>query len=245
MLANGRPEMVKRAVAAFHAQEYRAKRLLIYNTGEENIDDAYLDSDDVAVVDTRKHPNCIGILRNAANGAALDLFPGVGCFAHWDSDDWSHPKRLVEQVDALEYTGADLVGYSDGIFWDSRTVSPVSADGTLGPARPGGEAWVYRALNPHHMLGSSMLYPRATWERTPFPSVHAGEDTLWLLALSRSKFLATPSSWSWQGLQSFEPRMIFSIHGGNTEAAIQPGKQEWKREPLWDLYCRSRMRLDV
>jgi hypothetical protein len=243
MLANGRPEMVKRAVAAFHAQEYPKKRLLVWSTGEGDDLERYA-ADDVSIRYSGADA-AIGTLRNRANTAAVSLFKGVELFAHWDSDDWSHPRRLVEQVELLENAAADLVGYRECLFWDSRHVSAVSAVGALGDTRRVNEAWIYRSGNPAGPIGSSFLYARAAWDSVRFPDRHAGEDTLWLLKGSgRFKVHAVPSTWGFRGLPSFEPRMICSIHGANTAGSIDTGRVEWKREPLFDLYCRTRMRTE-
>jgi hypothetical protein len=243
MLANGRPEMVARAVRSFHEQEYPEKQLVIWNTGARGDFDEY-EADDV-VVAWSSEPGSIGVLRNRANQLAIDLFHDeVEIFAHWDSDDWSHPRRLAEQVELLDATRADLVGYRECLFFDSTAGLARMEAGTIRAARPDefvGEAWIYRNGNPAGPIGSSFLYPRATWERTPFPDRHAGEDTLWLLKL-RGKVHGVPSTWSFRGLPDHGPRMICSIHGANTSSKIVAGAAEWKREPLFDLYCRSRMR---
>ncbi len=234
MLANGRPEMVRRAVNAFHAQTYGEKMLLIWNTGgREDFDE--LEHDDVAVVYS-PDPGSIGTLRNRANGCAVDLFKSEAeVLAHWDSDDWSHPRRLSEQMELLENTRADLIGYREGLFWDTYGFDT----GLVSQA-----AWTYRNANPKGPFGSSFLYPAETWKRVPFPPQHVGEDTLWLLRGSgKVKIHAVPSTWDFRGLPNFEPRMICQIHGGNTASAIQPGKPEWKREPIYDAYCHERMKL--
>lgn len=229
MLANGRREMVARAVASFHAQELAEKQLIIWNTGARGDFDEH-EAEDV-VVAYSEEPGSIGVLRNRANQLAIDLFHDeIGYFAHWDSDDWSQPRRLDEQIELLGRGSArwDLVGYRECLFWDQR------------PGQFCG-AWIYRNANPAGAIGSSFLYPRATWERQPFPRKHAGEDTQWLLN-GRFRIFATPSTFAFHGLP-IEPRMICSIHGGNTSSKISPGKPEWTRTPQYDDLCRSRMAL--
>lgn len=258
MLADGRPEMVRRAVASFHAQEYREKRLLIWNTGGRE-DFRELEGEDVAVAYS-PDPGPVGTLRNRANGCALDLFPSdAEVLAHWDSDDWSHPRRLTEQMELLENTQADVIGYREGLFFDATVarremvddvVCTVDDEGRRVMTRRArrfdplqnlaGEAWIYRALNPKFALGASMLYPAATWKRVPFPALNVGEDHFWLMS-GRLRVHAVPSTWSWRGLPNHEPRIIFSIHGRNTSSAIIPDAVEWKREPLFDGYCLERM----
>lgn len=226
MLANGRPEMVRRAVASFKAQEYPEKWLLIWNTGGRN-DFLELEDGDVAIVYSPQ-PGAIGQMRNRANMGAFDIFPDeCDYFAHWDSDDWSHPLRLSEQVELCDRSRADVVGYKEVLFWDSSAF---------------GAAWSYRSQHPTGVVGASLLYPRATWERKHFPTVNIGEDTVWLLN-NRFKVHASPSTWSPRGLPNHEPRMICGIHGGNTSSKIVPTAAEWKREIAFDRYCEPRMTL--
>jgi len=253
MLANGRPDMVRRAVAAFHAQEYdvNCRKLLIWNTGAAGDCAAYEDwkTGKVAVIYSEK-PTSIGTLRNEANASALRLWPEADVLAHWDSDDWSHPRRLVECVELLENTRANLVGYRECLFWDN-TIEGLRREYPSGPVTWSippkdwaGNAWIYRNPNPSGPIGSSFLYPRETWESTPFPNRHAGEDTLWLLKGSgRFKIHAVPSTWDFRGLPGFEPRMICAIHGANTTSKIVADAVEWKRAPQFDAYCKRKMAL--
>lgn len=228
MLANGREAMVRRAVASFHAQEYKRKRLLIYHTGTEDIPDDLVDDDGEVTVVYSPVSGSIGSLRNRANIAAVAVIDfGLDVYAHWDSDDLSHPRRLSEQVALLEHTGADLVGYRECVFYDQR------------PGQFSG-AWIYRGRNPSWPIGSSFLYRREAFERCPFPDKSIGEDTHWLLNHPKLKTHAIPSTWQASGIP-MEPRMICSIHSDNTSSKIVPSAVEWTREPRLDEYCRTKM----
>lgn len=229
MLANGRPAMVRRSIAAYHAQTYPFKRLYIFDTGETPLVEVLPYNHHHFGITYHRSPTparTIGSLRNEANDWAANR-DGAALVAHWDSDDWSHPFRLEEQVELLEHSGADLVGYREAIFWDSTVA---------------GEAWRYRNPNPVGVIGASFLYPRATWSRAPFPDRHAGEDTLWLLNGRRFKVAAALSTHD-ISVDPIEPRMLCEIHGGNTSSAIERGKAEWSRQPHYDEFCRSRMAL--
>ncbi len=198
MLANGRPEMVKRAVACWHNQNYAGeKRILIYNNNGDK-------------------PICT--LRNLAN-AQTD----ADIIIHWDSDDWSHPNRIAEQVALLQASGAECVGYGQMLFYStvrfcdcykspgppwyaSRCRKPHGhvGDHEFGTKEeaherfysnkpteiamiqsellPGaanfGDAWIYTASIPNYAIGTSMCYWRKTWEAHPFPDRSEGCDDL-------------------------------------------------------------------
>ena len=101
-LVNGRESMVKRAVASFRAQTYERKCILILDSGWPRVpipacEGMFLISGcegDLAGLS-------VGRLRNTALVYALDpLKADIIC--HFDSDDWSHPNRIAEQVALLQ-----------------------------------------------------------------------------------------------------------------------------------------------
>lgn len=215
MLVSGRPEMVKRAIDAFRAQTYDRKFLMLYDTGEH---DALVESVEVPgfIEGCWRANYCrtIGALRNDANG-----FTTGDVIVHWDSDDWSHPERIAEQVALLKSSKKQCVGYREMLFWRDP------------------EAWLYS--NPRHQycLGTSLCYWRSVWEARPFPDMPkakgaTGEDTEWLRGVDSA------------GIRAGD-RMIASIHGGNTQYygddLIQP--PFWRRVPDSDEYCREVMTL--
>jgi len=125
MLANGRPEMVARAERCFEAQTYEKSYMIRYdNHGQKSI----------------------GALRNEANAGSAIINPDIIC--HWDSDDWSHPNRIAEQVALLQASGAECVGYHQMLFWAEHSTYPVST----------AEAWLYRASIPNYTIGTSICY---------------------------------------------------------------------------------------
>jgi len=190
---------------------------------------------------------------------------------HWDSDDWSHPERIAEQVAFLQASGKEAVGYREMLFWRetkqvlgagveySQTAPPRSL-GSL--ALKDGEAWLYSNGNPGYCLGTSLCYWRRVWEKRPFEDLAHGEDYAWLkgvdsLGISsrskRSRIMC--DSFGGDGpdgsivVKDGQPRMIASIHGGNTSPAYQHLEacekqgEKWKRVPQWDDFCRKVMTL--
>lgn len=241
MLTRDRPQMAARAVAAFRRQTYERKRLLIWDTGELNVD---FDDDgegggEVAHIPAEQElcvKPTIGALRNRANA----FWNAYQVRIHWDDDDLSHPNRIAEQVALLQSSGADCVGYNECLFW----------------REPVGEAWLYSNRTPSYAVGSSLCYWRKTWERHPFPDLQIGEDKAFLRAITDTggKVLAvssmpTPKAYESQRYED-APRLICSIHAGNSnpeayklDEFVARGSQEWKRAPQWDDYARDRMAL--
>lgn len=238
MLTRDRPEMAQRAVRCFREQNYKLKKLLIYNTGEVPM----WHSADPDVYWSHACPGpSIGALRNAA----IDCLKS-DMIVTFDDDDVSHPNRMAEQVALLQSSGADAVGYSQTLFWDT-TIQP--------PGRPRGEAWIYSG----HPVGASLCYWRRTWERIPFEDVSKGEDDRFIKAIKVcGGKVATCSGMGeltpdiidgqatiWIGSP---PRLVHHIHGGNTCApeyarSVAHGSGNWRRAAEWDEYCGERMKL--
>jgi glycosyltransferase involved in cell wall biosynthesis len=253
MLTRDRPAMARRAVECFRRQTYGNRFLFILDTGGET--HGLTENRDARMMGHSWRPEfqgeSIGKLRNRAN----DALPDRQILIHWDDDDWSHPNRIAEQVALLQSSGADAVGYREMLFWDERKyVARVERERSYDESREGfvNEAWLYRSQSPKpYALGTSLCYWRKTWEAKPFPaviqphnpSVNWGEDYEWCRGLkieSQSSFRPQDHGWDFDE----SPRMIASIHGGNTSPAYQKLEcPEWTRVPAWDEYAREAMRL--
>jgi glycosyltransferase involved in cell wall biosynthesis len=206
LLTNGtRDEMTRRAIRCFHAQTYPRKHLLLVDSGQPSGDWV---SSDIAATIFRCSAEPIGVLRNLGCQVSRD-----DIIAHFDDDDWSHPRRLQEQIDFLIASGAPIVGYRDMLIRDERPKPPVT--------------WRFRGGSPGAALGSSLCYWRESWLNRPFPRLHTGEDTTWQLRFT----VQTMSS-----LEQ-EPRMVATVHGQNTGLEIAPGFKEWSKAPQWDHYA--------
>ena len=264
LLANGREGMVARAVRSFHTQTYPNLELLIFDSGAGQYSPAESWLRNVSHVDARTMGGCkevnrwqgwknstIGELRNKANAIRKS-----DIICHFDSDDWSHPNRIAEQVALLQSSGAECVGYNEMLFWDTAT------EHTFSDERGVGTAWLYTGPSDQYCLGTSMCYWRKTWERNPFADTNAGCDDLYwhgrglrMVAYPASggmkcepvEIERTPGA-SWREFEPgpityTDPRMVAAIHGSNTCAAIDPTSTDWRRAPEWDAYCRERMAL--
>lgn len=244
MLTRDRPAMTARAVASFRAQTYERKRLLVYDTGKLEYSSGFGCGPEVYHV-WAKDRGAIGELRNHANGhwTGYDLEKS-DIIAHFDSDDWSHPQRLAEQVALLQSSGADCVGYNDALCWDTRIsvnlVDPLEDDYVLTR-----KAWLYaNHVPPTYALGGSFCYWRRVWEAHPFEALNHGEDERWrtkIRSLGVSSFAESRGP-NWNVL----PRFIIGVHGDQTSSYNMAGLLvSYRRVPEWDGYCAARMALEV
>ncbi len=235
-LVNGRPKMTKRAIRCFMDQTYGQKNMLIFDTaaipepwGQDGRGVNYWWGEN-------KPQETIGALRNRAAYHSARYQSDI--LIHWDSDDWSHPNRIAEQVALLQASGKDCVGYRDMLFWDETPGQFCSA-------------WLYENKDTRRPIGTSLCYWRKTWERRPFADLPKNAESTseycdWLREVDALGFTSIETAepgWT-KG-----PRMIASIHGGNTThydpagyVAAQQGTS-WERAAAWDDYCRKEMQL--
>jgi glycosyltransferase involved in cell wall biosynthesis len=251
MLTSDRPAMAKRAVESFRAQTYPNRRLLILDTSDSIPADAppWVNSEDgmSRVVNYRNlQGQTIGKLRNYSNECAAQY---IRCeiLLHMDDDDVSHPNRIAEQVALLQDSGADAVGYNQVLFW--RTVRCirhyVESCEQCSDAGLDGDAWLYTNRSLAYCCGASLAYWRRTWERHPFPNLQVGEDNAFQQAIRDAggrtvAVTALPSMFQELRMPpECEPRLIQSLHGGNTAAQVDPASDMWRRVPEWDEFCRK------
>jgi hypothetical protein len=224
MLTRDRPEMARSAVERFRSQTYPHRKLLIWENGTPRLLRKEMALREYLCVD---EPLVIGQLRNRANEYACsgEGFPRPDILIHWDDDDWSHPSRIADQVEFLQASQVDCVGYRKMLFWRQEER----------------QAWLYNNPDPRYCLGTSLCYWRGAWERRPFEATSQGEDALFTAGLN-CRGLGVPNSK--YGIAR-EPRMIARIHPGNTSNAYAPAKMaewaEWSRAPGWDAYCEEKM----
>src|SRR6266436_255353 len=253
LLTADRQTMTDRAVRCFLAQTYEPRELLIVDSGNEAYDrectglirELWDEGETrIGVYRLAYRTRAIGELRNrTAERTTADII------AHFDSDDWSAPERLTQQVALLQASGKDAVGCREMLFWD-RTVmtmpSVTQAPGHRLVHVRTGEAWLYSNQDPRYCLGTSLCYWRKTWEAKPFPDLMTGEDLEWIRGLDTLGVSASYPDGSREGgiathaIPGTPPLMIAEIHGQNLTSRIQPdgthpdGTPYWKRVPHWD-----------
>ncbi len=180
------PLYVDQALDCYHRQTYANKVLA-------PLDTAYM-----------KFP--IGTLRNLI----IRDSPPDCIIAHWDSDDWSDPRRIESQVAFMLESGSGVVGYRDMPFYNESTKQVTLYDSR----RPTG-----------YVLGTSLMYRRDVWKSLPFPDSN-DEDGAWQRQLGSA---AIKSQSSLPG-----PMMVARIHPRNTSpkkgARYHPASPELEKQ---------------
>lgn len=143
MPARGRRTWARQALECFLAQTHEPKELIV-------IDDA----DDPSFPDGVDHPSVkyvrnperlwIPVKRNQAAAMAQG-----DILMHFDTDDWSAPERMADQVRLIEETGKPVTGYHTMLFVH------------------GGKVLEYRGFH-RYAIGTSLAFLRSWWEAHPF-----------------------------------------------------------------------------
>lgn len=143
MPTRGRTALALRAVECFLAQTYFAAELLILDDIEDpSFPDGLPPGHRILrwLSASRSIPEKRNLLCRLAKGDYI---------AHFDSDDWSAPRRLEEQMKLIEDSDKKVTGYSTVLFYDG--------------------AKLYRYHNgPHYAVGTSLVYRRDWWQQHPF-----------------------------------------------------------------------------
>lgn len=226
MPTRDRRAFVPIALECFLRQDYVERELVIVDDGRDAVGDL-VPPDPRIRYERLGRPLALGAKRNLACRLARGEL-----VAHWDDDDWSAPRRLSAQVEALRRSGADVAGLDELLFYD--------------PARD--RAWLYayppRSSRPW-VAGGTLCYRRGFWQAHPFPEVDVGEDTrfVWargarVVALAdRSLYVATvhagntsvkrPQAPRWQAVGRAEVSAVLGAHEAALRAAatgVQPAE---------------------
>jgi glycosyltransferase involved in cell wall biosynthesis len=150
-----RAAFIPQAIRCYQSQTYPHKELVIIDNGNDGTE-ALIPPDDPSIRYGRvAGKRTTGDMRNlCARYAKGEII------CHFDSDDWSAPERVTDQVTRLGEFGV-LTGYHDMLFYDVR-------DGRL-------YHWHMRSPN-WFALGTSLCYRRDWWRGHPFVSLQIGED---------------------------------------------------------------------
>lgn len=118
-VTRGRPSLLRRAIACFHAQSYRNKELIIVYESDDIETCQYLDTisfENIRKVEVSVAPKVtLGRLRNISIQEALGEY-----IAQWDDDDWSDPDRLKSQMKSCLGNSYDACVLTRWVIYDEE-----------------------------------------------------------------------------------------------------------------------------
>lgn len=201
MPTRGRQRLSALAVISFLSQTYDNKELLILDDAEDPAFEAFQlgrsPSQKIEyVLYEGEQRQTIAAKRNWLCGRATG-----DIIMHFDSDDWSSPDRMADQVARLQESGKALTGYHSMLFLNAY-------DDT---------AWKYHGHSHLYAVGTSLAYRRDWWAGHPFPVTRKenggdvpliiGEDNEMVNAAKQAGQIVTVDA---------DKRMVARIHDGNT-----------------------------
>lgn len=150
-----RAAFIPHAIRSYQSQTYPFRELVIVDNGTDET--ASLIPDDPTIRYVRvTGPQTTGEMRNLCGQHAQG-----DIICHFDSDDWSAPERVADQVARLGVTGV-VTGYHSMYFYDER-------DGRC-------YQWQTKSSPPTYVLGTSLCYLRQWWNTHRFWPISVGED---------------------------------------------------------------------
>lgn len=148
-----RAAYIPQAIHSYQSQTYPTKELIILDNGTDETET--LIPPDPSISYTRiSGDHTTGEMRNLCARLAKGEV-----IAHFDSDDWSAPTRLVDQVHRLGPWGV-LTGYNTLLFYDDRDK----------------KCYFWKGISIPFALGTSLCYRKDWWMTHPFLPMQVGED---------------------------------------------------------------------
>lgn len=163
MATYNRPWFVELAVAAFEAQSYSPKELIVVDDGTMPVEYLTRERDHIHYHRLGRRAS-IGAKRNLANSLAQG---GIICL--WDDDDWYSPQRVCYQTLPILYDECDLTGIQSAFLLSLSSGEVWSATAPL-----------HRCMFEGDVAGGTLTYRRAVAERITYPNTNLGEDASYL-----------------------------------------------------------------
>lgn len=198
MPTRGRQSLARKAVECFIRQDYPNRELVIIDDlNDRSFPNGTLDlpHSSVPIIYTLDASRSIAEKRNLCCGLAKG-----GVVWTLDSDDWSSPERMADQVQRLEESGKAVTGYHSLLFHVEHS------------------HWMKYEGQPNYALGTSLCFLKSFWQQNPFrpgtwpefPNV--GEDHNFVAAAARMGELASVDG----GLM-----MVARAHEGQTNPTLR------------------------
>jgi O-antigen biosynthesis protein len=182
MPIRNREAFVPAAVDCFLKQTYSNKELIILDDSDVSSSVELCSAWPVKHVLVTQMP--IGTKRNYC----CELAQGE-IICHFDSDDWSTPDRISDQVARLTRTGKPVTGYGTLLFWDAIMQ----------------QAKRFKSSVDGYVCGTTLCYRKDYWTDHRFEDKGQAEDNAFVYPALKSIAASSDSS-----------HMVARIHKGNT-----------------------------
>jgi glycosyltransferase involved in cell wall biosynthesis len=194
-----RRKLLPLAVACFLDQSWEDKELVVIDDGDAP------ESDLVSMVPRHIYARVPRMSIGAKRNLACQFATG-DIIVHFDSDDWSAPTRVHDQVERLVVSGKQMSGYHTVCYWNLLT----------------GKAYKYLGT-PLYSLGTAMCYTREFWKAHPFADKSHGEDNDMVYKARDAKEIISADG---------SMMLVVRVHETNvTQASRRVGQNNWPEVP--------------
>lgn len=173
MPTKNRRKFLPQAIASYLHQLYAPTELIIVDNGEDGSEEVVPQHASIYYHRVQGQYN-VGDMRNFCCALAQG-----DIICHFDSDDWSRPERVGEQVKRLVDNKLDVTSYSTLLFYEQRKDKLFlwSMSGRFNVS-----------------LGTGLCYWKKWWESHRFMSLPYGEDSrFWMQAGREGKIMSVPA----------------------------------------------------
>jgi len=176
--------MARAALDCWQRQDYQNRELIV-------VDDKGLPSFPEGLIADRVHYRMIdrGTMTLGAKRNLVCSLASGELIAHFDSDDFSTPDRISDQVKRLQETGMPVTGYGTLLFWDILR----------------NQAKRYHAATKGYVCGTTLCYLKSFWQGHQFPNKQVASDNNFVYPILRQIAASDDTT-----------HMVARIHGDHT-----------------------------
>jgi len=156
-----RAAFIPHAIKSYQSQTYPRRELIIVDNGNDGTARLIPKDDPTIRYWYVPIPQSTGAMRNIC---ATHAEGQILC--HFDSDDWSAPDRVADQVHRLGLRGV-VTGYHSVLFFEGQSHHCYQ--------------WQSATYPVTYAAGTSLCYRKAWWQGHPFRPLQIGEDTRFFL----------------------------------------------------------------
>lgn len=200
-----RAATIRLAIAAYQSQTYSDRELVILDNGDDETPSLVPDQPDIRYLRVEGNKKT-GEMRNLCCEEARGEI-----ICHFDSDDWSAPGRVWDQVSNLHFSML-VTGYRQLLLADFR------------------DKTAYQWFDPSSamVVGTSLCYYKWWWKEQPFKASQVGEDSAFWNAASRKHRNRVHATHG-------ERQMVALIHDGQTSTKQVSKNSKYARIPFMSL----------
>lgn len=166
---------VPKAIFYFLRQDYSNKELIIFDDGEDSVEDLIPQHPSIRYFRLEKKITLGAKLNLACEQAKGEIL------VNWDDDDWYAPNRIRYQTEELIRNKKSVCGINHLLYYNLKSQTAYQ--------------YIYPSSQRIWLLGSSLCYTKQLWQKNKFADINIGMDGLfvWATPPKEIKVLTDPT----------------------------------------------------